>query len=376
MPPPIAVGIGLGTQPPLSRPKTSLRAAKAAGMDSAWVIDHFLGFFPPQIWDGSFSWAAKGKTSAHAYYDWQALLGYLAPRAGNVQLGVGVTESLRRHPVLLAQTAMTISHLTNKAPILGIGAGERENTEPYGVPFDRPVSRLEEALKIIRLCFSSSGEFEFRGEFFDMPDAVMDLRPAPGRTPELWVAAHGPRMLELTGAYGDGWYPTHAFSPTEYAEKLTEIGRAATAAGRSPDQITPAMQALVVLGKTDARARAMLSHRALRFIALLSPDSVYKAVGATHPLGDGFKGIVDFIPQRYSRDELLDAVEAVDPEMLAERMIWGGRTKVIADLRAYGEAGMRHVMLSPASGLVSKSDAAFAVRTLPGIAKALRKPEA
>lgn len=345
-------------------------------MDSAWLIDHFMGFFPPQIWDGSMSWAAKGKTSPHAYYDWQTLLGYLAPRAGNVRLGVGVTESLRRHPVLLAQAAMTISHLTKRAPILGIGAGERENTEPYGIAFDRPVSRLEEALKIVRLCFSSEGPFEFRGEFFDMPDAIMDLRPAPGRTPDIWIAAHGPRMLGLTGAYGDGWYPTHAFSPDEYAEKWAEIGRAATSAGRSPDQITPAMQAIVVLAKTDSRARAMLSHRALRFLALLSPDSVHRAAGSTHPLGEGFGGIVDFIPQRYTRDELMDAIEAVDPEVLAQRTVWGGRAKVLRELRAYGEAGMRHVMLSPASGLVSKSDAAHAVRTLPGIAKALRNPEA
>ena len=35
----------------------------------------------------------------------------------------------------------------------------------------------------------------------------MDLEPPPGRTPQIWVAAHGPRMLQLTGRYSDGWLP-------------------------------------------------------------------------------------------------------------------------------------------------------------------------
>ena len=74
-----------------------------------------------------------------------------------MRLGVGVTEPIRRHPVLIAQAMMTLSHLTKRAPILGIGAGERMNIDPYGLDFSEPVTRLEEALQIIRLCLSAPG---------------------------------------------------------------------------------------------------------------------------------------------------------------------------------------------------------------------------
>lgn len=363
----IRFGVGVGTGPPLSRTHAALRGARLAGFDSAWVVDHFLGFFPEAAWQPSFTWLAKGDDSPHAYFDWQTLLGDLAGRAGSLRLGVGVTEATRRHPVLIAQAAMTLSHLTKRAPIIGIGAGERENTEPYGLDFDRPVGRLEEALAIIRTCFSSSGPFEFRGEHFSMPDAVMDIRPAAGRMPELWVAAHGPRTLALTGRFGDGWYPTHPMRPAEYADALATIARAATASGRDPADITPAAQVSIVVGRTEARARAMLAHPAIRFLGLLAPASLWEAAGRTHPLGPGFRGMVDLVPQRLEADDVWDAIEQVEADFLAEHIVWGDRRRVARALLGLVEAGLRHVVLQPTSGLVSRGDALFTLRSLPAI---------
>ena len=121
------------------------------------VIDHFQNVFPSAIWDRELTWLAAQRPSPHEFFDYQVLLGYLASRVGRLRLGVGVTEPIRRHPVLIAQAMMTLSHLTKRAPILGIGAGERMNIDPYGLDFSEPVTRLEEALQIIRLCLSTRG---------------------------------------------------------------------------------------------------------------------------------------------------------------------------------------------------------------------------
>ena len=115
-----------------------------------------------------------------------------------MRLGVTVTEPVRRHPVLLAQALLTLAHVNRKAPILGIGSGEAENIVPYGLPFDQPVGRLEEALQILRLCFDSQGPLNFQGKHFNLDHAYMDLRAPKRRKPRIWVAAHGPRMLRLT----------------------------------------------------------------------------------------------------------------------------------------------------------------------------------
>jgi phthiodiolone/phenolphthiodiolone dimycocerosates ketoreductase len=183
-------------------------------LDSLWAIDHWLDFPPMGIWDEDFSWAAKAVSSPHEFFGWAPLLGWAAGRAGKIQLAVGVTDPIRHHPVKLAQDALTLAHLARQPPILGIGAGEAENLIPYGINFDTPVARLEEALQIIRICFDSSGPFDFNGKHFQLNGAMMDLGLPPDRTPEIWVAAHGPRMLRLTGRYGDGWYRAIPMTPT------------------------------------------------------------------------------------------------------------------------------------------------------------------
>ena len=346
---------------------------RALRADSLWTVDHFVGLFPRSVWDEDFTWVAKGGDSPDAFFDWQVLLGHLAKRVGRrAQLAVGVTEPIRRHPVLIAQAAMTLAHLARRAPILGIGAGERENIEPYGLDFTRPVGMLDEALQIIRLCFESDGPFDFDGEHFRMQDAVLDLHPPEGRVPEIWVAAHQERMLRLTGTYGDGWYPTFPMNPEVYDGKLAVVRAAAEAAGRDPASITPALQSFVVIGRTEVEARRLFESKALRYASLLMSDAVWQRQGLTHPLGDGFRGMIDIIPQRMSREQVEEAIAAVPGDRLAEEAIWGTPSMVADKLQALGEAGLRHVVLVPLSAMVSRRAAITTIRGMFTVSRRLR----
>jgi phthiodiolone/phenolphthiodiolone dimycocerosates ketoreductase len=367
------MGLTVGTQPPIRRVHTMLRLARPAGFDVAWTVDHFQGFYPTVLWDRDLSWAANPDGTPHAYFDYQTLLGHLASRAGKLRLAVGVTEPIRRHPMLIAQAFLTLSHLTQRAPILGIGAGERENIEPYGLSFERPVARLEDALAVIRGAFAAHGPFTHHGPFYRFDDALMDLRPASGRRPEIWIAAHGPRMLRLTGEYGDGWYPTLPMGPADYEGKLRTIRAAAAAAGRKPEGITPGWQAFVVIGRTERSARAMLATRAIRFSALLTDAAMWRRVGAVHPLGNDYRGMVDFIPERYTRAELDAAIEAVPVEALAEVALWGTPAQLKAGLGEFREAGLRHLVIQPASALISKTDAVYSLAAMVRIARYLKR---
>lgn len=369
----VTIGLTVGTQPPLARIGAFLRLARVLRFDVAWTIDHFLGFFPQALWDREFSWLASPGSTPHAFYDYQTLLGHLARKAGSVQLAVGVTEPIRRHPVLIAQSFMTLAHMTKRPPILGIGAGEAENITPYGLDFSAPVSKLEEAVQIIRLCFDAKGTFDFDGEHFSLRGAVMDLNSPVGRTPEIWIAAHGPRMLRLTGKHADGWLPTFPYSVEQYESLLGEIRSAATKANRDPYSIVPGWQAFVIIGRTEHAARRLLEAKAVRFTALLAPAYMWSAMGAEHPLGPEFRGLIDFVPEAYSRAELESAVDAVPTDLLAEATLWGTRRSVEKQLHQYVDAGLRHVVLQPASALVSRTDALYSLRALLSIQRRLRR---
>lgn len=370
--PPMDVGIGVGSGPPLARTLAMVRVARALGVTSVWVVDHLTGFFPKVMWDSQFTWLSRRGGSPDAFFEWQTLAGHLASRAGRLQLGVGVTEAIRRHPVVLAQAALTLSHLTRRPPILGIGSGEAENVTPYGLSFDRPVSRLEEALEVLRMCFTATGSMSFEGDFFTLDEATLDLVPGVGGMPRIWLGAHGPRMLRLTGRHADGWLPAIPMSPEEYARSLGVVHASAVEHGRDPSSIVPAMTVPYVVGRNAADVDIQLRHPAVRFLALLAPDQTWQQAGFRHPLGEGFGGITEFVPDRYDRSDLQDAIEAVPDELLRARLVAGTPDEVVGRLRELGEAGLQHVVLSPVSPIVSRRALVFAARTLPSIVRRLR----
>jgi phthiodiolone/phenolphthiodiolone dimycocerosates ketoreductase len=370
---PFTSGLNVGTGPPLGRVNGALRAARAFGFDTAWTVDHFLGFFPEALWDQDFTWLAKSGGSPHEYFEFQTLLGYLASRAGKVRLGVGVTEPTRRHPVLLAQAFLTLAHMTKRPPILGIGPGERENIEPYGLDFERPVGRLAEALEIIRKCFTSSEPFDFSGEHFHLDQARLDLAAPAGRVPEIWIAAHGPRMLDLTGRFGDGWLPAFALDPQRYGEMLSSIRASARTAGRDPYGIVAGWQAVVVVARTRKEARKMLGARPVRFSMLLAPDTLWQSFGFEHPLGVGFRGMIDFVPDRYSKAQLEDAMSRVPVDLVAEAMVWGTPDDLVERFHDYRDVGLRHLVIQPGSAMLSRRSAAYSLRAVASIQRKLRR---
>src|SRR2546423_3043871 len=291
----MTVGVDLLTTPPLGLNRVLIYAARMSRLDTVWAVDHWQGPSPTAIWDQQFSWYATQYKNPHELFDYQVLLGYLAKSAGRLRMGVGVTDPIRRHPVLIAQAMLTLAHMTRRRPILGIGAGERENIEPYGLDFTASVSRLEEALQIIRLCFSHQGHINFRGKYYQLDRAVMDLRAPKGKTPEIWIGGQGPRMLQLTGQYGEGWYPTAIASQEEDAAKLQIIQNKAQEAGADPQGLTPSLAPKFGVAPPRPGAREMLDTRFGRLFALPVSSAAWRQVGAPHPSGEDFWGFLDWI---------------------------------------------------------------------------------
>ncbi len=365
------IGLVVPAQPPAASALGLVRLARLLRFEAVLVWDHLQDFIPRALWSPRTTWMARLRASPHPYYDFASLLGRLSAHAGRLRLGVGVTDPIRRHPVLLAQTMLTLAHFTRRPPILGLGAGEAENLEPYGFPFDHPVSRLEEALTILRLCFDRPGTLRFEGRFYRVPDGTFDLAAPHGRRPHIWLGAHGPRMLALAGRFADGWYPNWIDTPEEYAAKLAQIRTAATEAGRDPSTIRPGLQAPLVLAPTERAVQSLLRHPALRLTGLLRPASDWQRLGLDHPLGENFRGYLDFVPERLSPDTLRAALRAVPPELVARSVLAGTPEQVIARLRAYQAAGLRFLAVLPASALRSPTAALWTFLALRRVRKAL-----
>ncbi|MGH7788158.1 MAG: LLM class flavin-dependent oxidoreductase, partial [Candidatus Binatia bacterium] len=343
----LSVGVETNCTAPLRIERATMRLCQLFGVDSLFVPDHYLSFVPRSVWGPGLTPAAKLVPSPDAFFDPYVMMGMMAARYRRVRIGTGVTEPFRRHPATLAQAFVTLDHLTGGRAILGIGNGERENTEPYGLPFKRRVARLEEALAIVRRLWESRGEpVSFDGSIWRLKDALFATPLFNGRAPALWVAAHAPRMLGLTGRYADGWYPTNKMTADQYREGLQRIRAAGAAAGRNLSHFEPALQIQLVLGADRRRAlEAVLRVPATAAMALLLPGPVWSRHGLRHPLGEAYEGFAEFVPSEITPAQIEAARRLVTPELLGDGVVAGNVDEVVAEIQTLVDAGLRHVVI-------------------------------
>ena len=284
------------------------------------------------------------------------MLGHIAARnrVGRMRLGVGVTDTGRRNPAVTAQAAATLHLLTRGRAILGIGPGEREGNEPYGVDWSKPVARFEEAMATIRALWDSGGQLVNRDSpYFPLRNAVFDLPPYRGKWPEIWIAAHGPRMLRAAGRYGDGYFPGFPHRPKDYAQRLEVVRAAASDAGRDPMSIVPGRVASVVTGRSRDDVDEALDSELIRAVALTASDEIFARHGAQHPLGAGFSGAQDLLPHDIDEPTALSHVAQIPPTLLREIVLNGTPDEVIEQAAQWRDCGVRYMVLmncSPSSG--------------------------
>ncbi len=328
--------------------------AAASRVDSFWVPDHLNALLPRSLWQPKYCGAANIVPSADAFLEPWTMLGHIAARnrIGRMQLGVGVTDTGRRNPAVTAQAAATVHLLSKGRAILGIGTGEREGNEPYGVDWSKPVARFEEAMATIRALWNSGGELVNReSPFFPLRNALFDLPPYRGKWPPIWIAAHGPRMLRATGRYADGFFPGFPHSPQEYAQRLDVVRSAASDAGRDPLAITPAMWMMVVTGGSVDDVDEALDSEVIRSGGLLASDAFYAQHGAQHPLGEGFSGAQDVLPQDWDEQTALSYIKGVPKELLHKGLLCGTPDQVVAQAAEWRDHGVAHLVVINASVL-------------------------
>jgi phthiodiolone/phenolphthiodiolone dimycocerosates ketoreductase len=325
--------------------------------DSVWMPDHLVSFWPDAIWTPEFTDLAEVSHSPHRYLDALTLAGAVAASTERVRIATSVIDTVRRHPVLIAQAAVTLSHLSKGRFILGLGSGEKTNIAPYGFDFSRAVARFEEALQVIRTLWDSDGPVDFDGRFFHLERARLDAELFDGQPPPIWIGASGPRMLALTGRFADGWWPTGSDGPEEYAAKLAVITRSADEVGRDPSSIVPAKMVMCLLGEPD-ELREMLQRPMVKSLGLQLTGESYRRRGHAHPMGDQWRGIQDLEPESPSREELLRYFDEVDVDAILAGVPHGTPKDVAHEIAALHEAGARVVSILDYSGMAGQDFAA------------------
>ena len=339
---------------PTATVQAGFGTALAGRVDSFWLADHLNSLFPRSVMTPKYFGGARLAPKADAYMEPWTVLGSLAGRSrrARLRLGIGVTDASRRNPAVTAQAAATLHLMTRGRAILGVGTGEREGNEPYGVDWSTPVARFEEAMATIRALWNSGGELVTRDSpFFPLHNAMFDLPPYKGKWPEVWIASHKPRMLRITGRYADAWFPAFIFDAKSYAAGLEVIRAAASDAGRDPASIISANWHIVVTGRSRDEVDEALSSDVMKAIALNLPADIWANHGVRHPLGADFNGGQDLVPQVLDEETVLSYTRDVPLSMLKECLLTGTPDDVIDQFADWRDQGVRYPVVCNISGL-------------------------
>ncbi|MAG31980.1 MAG: LLM class flavin-dependent oxidoreductase [Deltaproteobacteria bacterium] len=321
---------------PLESNEDYLRLGEQIGASAVWVPDHLLGIYHPELWaDEPY---AEVVPDPDGYFDPFCMLTALGQKTP-ITLGVAVTDSARRRAVDVARSALSVHHLCRGGMHLGVGCGEAESLLPFGYPFDKPVGRFEEFLRELRHILDT-GEMPGGG----CGRIGLPLESEHGK-PKVWVAGHGPRMLRLTGQYGDGWLPAWRMSSAEYGEKKEIIARHAREADREPP--ISGLLAPMIMGESRAQLIEYFEKNPLsKLTALFIPGEVWEPYGIEHPAGRESRGLIDVIIHELDADELRALAPRIPIELLDDYYIVGGPTEMYDQLAAYRDAGCEHLVLS------------------------------
>src|SRR5207249_4757358 len=192
-----------------------------------------------------------------------------------VGLGVGVVPIYPRHPVAMAQAALTLSEITGGRFTLGIGVSHRATMEAMlGLALDAPLAVMREYVAVLRGALGAGADFEGR-HFRVRWSLALPERPA---APRIYLAALSRKMLELAGEIADGailWLCPPAY-PARSRCRRSSAGGSARAKHSRASRSSPRCRS-----RSPAmwQARARRSVRSWRAISR-SPSTVRCSWGA------------------------------------------------------------------------------------------------
>ncbi|MEM4282810.1 MAG: LLM class flavin-dependent oxidoreductase, partial [Candidatus Woesearchaeota archaeon] len=251
-------------------------------------------------------------------------------------IGTSVTDCFRLNTGVLAQAAMTLQNLSNGRFILGIGMGEAQNITPYGISYNRKISRLSETVICLKKLWHGE-PVSYRGEFVTLDRAT--IKPKPSHLIPVWIAANSSKTIELTGKIGDGWLPLAVrFPPEQYANSLNIIKRYV----KDFSQFEPALFIHTLCNKNRENAWRQALEGGKLMLVMWVPEIFEKYGHTVEPLFHADKLIFDDKTIHLLKKKLKELPD----EPVYQRLTVGNPDDCISSLEKYVKAGVRHFVLS------------------------------
>lgn len=313
----------------------------------------------------SMAWVAEAYGS-----DAPSVLAWIGARTERIGLGAAVMQIPARSPAMTAMTAATLDSLSGGRFRLGLGVSGPQVSEGWhGVRFAKPLGRTREYVDIVRKALRRE-RLQHEGEHFTLP-----LPDGPGKALKLtvhpvrehipvYLAAVGPKNLELAGEIADGWLAIF-FSPEHSTDLVEHVRAGARRAGKGTEEdpldgfdIAPTVP-VCLTDDLDAARAAVAPYAALYVGGMGSREqNFYNRLACSM----GFEAEARQIQDLYLDRRHRDAADAVPMEFIDATSLIGPRDRIAERLSRYADAGVGTLNVAPFA--TTREERLHVVRTM------------
>ena len=255
------------------------------GFDSVWTSEHIL-FYGPTL-------------------DATVTLGAFAAKTSRIKIGSAIVLLPLRNPTVMAKAVSTIDIISGGRLLLGIGVGGEfpKEFEATGVPVNERGARTNEAIRVMKTLWTEDVA-SFHGRWTNFDDARMHPKPPQPGGPPIIVAGRSEAAMRRAARLGDGYMP-YLFTPERYA-----------AAKRSIEQ------------EAERRGRDLADFH----------WTVYQFTSIAKEYDEAHERAIARLSRQYNQDF---------SQIAARYCALGTAEQAAERLRAFVDAGVRHVILTP-----------------------------
>jgi len=302
-------------------------------------------------------WAAEAYGS-----DSPTVLAWLAGQTKRIHVGSAVMQIPARTPAMTAMTAASLDLLSGGRFRLGLGVSGPQVSEGWhGVRFSAPLARTREFIAVVNLALARK-TVAYDGTYYPLP-----LADGPGKALKLtiagvsehiplYLAAVGPKNLELAGELTDGWLAVF-YSAAFAHEQLRHIEAGRARVGQTMDgfDVVPTMP-LVVGDDVERCADPVRGYAALYLGGMGSREkNFYNALAVRMGYADAAARVQDLFLGRQHRD----AMAAVPHEFIDSTSLLGSRERIAESLAVLAASGVTTCALAPYGATVEEKLAAL-----------------
>jgi F420-dependent oxidoreductase-like protein len=268
-----------------------------------------------------------------------------------ISFGSAILQMPARTPAMTAMTAATLDMMSGGRFLLGLGLSGPQVVEGWhGQPYGKPLGKTREYIDIVRTILRREAPLEHHGAHYDIPYGGDDatglgkplkiiVHPRRADIP-IYLAAIGPKNVELTAEVADGWLPIF-FSPTRFRDTYgpaIDAGFAKAGGGKSLAEFDIAPTVSVIVGDDVDTLRGFVKPMVALYVGGMGArgKNFYNDLACRY----GYEGAAKEIQDLYLDGNKKDAVAAVPDELVDEIALIGPKARIADRLEAWKESGI------------------------------------